>query len=182
MVRQRLDGLVTGRELAAIFGVHLVTLHAWERAGMPVAIHGTEGRSGRTRRSSADDFALVSESPAGVDSFRGSTFTGDVVMSRRDVAAAINLHPDSVTRALRDGLGSAVLECGGHGKLMTFSLALVSRWFLATRCGRQQCDECDRVLEDSKAVAEHLLAEGHGYAGCSDCLATWNICLPCDCY
>src|SRR5688572_9494049 len=111
MVRRSVDGLVTRPELAAVFGVHPVTVTEWERLGMPVAV-GQEGRR-RRRTSFADDFALVGESPAG-GSLPGSPFGDDDVWTRRDVAEALGRHPDSVTRALRDGLGCAILDPGGH--------------------------------------------------------------------
>src|SRR5688572_3802087 len=101
MSRRSVEGLVTRPELAAIFGVHLVTVAVWERQGMPIAVSQEEGRR-RRRASAADDFALVGESPAG-GSVQGSPFGDDDVWSRRDVAEALGRHPDSVTRALRDG-------------------------------------------------------------------------------
>jgi hypothetical protein len=41
--------------------------------------------------------------------------SGDQNMTRREVARALNLHQDSVSRALADGLGSAVVSWAAAG-------------------------------------------------------------------
>jgi len=121
---------------------------------------------------------------------RGGTLT------RRQVADLLDLHQDSVTRALPDGLGAAVRTWGGRGKEMAFDRVLVLRWARASKCttrqvpgeefvgliqrrlltsplalwllnrwwdsGTSACFRCWFVLEDYKAVAEHLIATRRG--------------------
>lgn len=111
-----------------------------------------------------------------------SPFPGDRALSRRDVALALELHQDSVSRRLSDGLGSAILRAGGQGKEMSFSWLLVSRWHLAITCRRGpdgHCRMCSLVLEDAMAVAEHLNGARHGYGGCEECSPPPNLCVPC---
>lgn len=42
-------GVVTRRELAAIFRVHMMTITKWSDAGMPIAVRGGRGRASRYR-------------------------------------------------------------------------------------------------------------------------------------
>lgn len=103
-------------------------------------------------------------------------------MTRREVAEMLDLHQDSVSRRLADGLASAVLQWGGRGKEMAFSRTAVLRWWRASTCARdggRPCLPCRRVLEDTVAVAEHLLETRHGYGGCQECRTDWKVCQPC---
>ena len=105
-------------------------------------------------------------------------------LSRRQVADLLGLHPDSVTRALADGLASAVIKWGGSGKRMAFSQALVWRWERARSChrnGGRPCLECSIVREDAEVVALHLLEVRHGVLeSCGrDCGYPGEICQPC---
>lgn len=86
-------------------------------------------------------------------------------LSRREVAEMLNLHPDSISRLLPEGLASAVTRWGGSGKSMIFSRMLVSRWQRARLCFRNQgrpCVECLIVTDDCQVGAEHLLEVRHG--------------------
>lgn len=106
-------------------------------------------------------------------------------MTRRDVAKLLGMHPDSVSRNLRDGLGSAVTEWGGRGKTMTFSRLMVLRWWRARTCtrrGGRPCSDCSLVVEDSEVVAAHLIEKRHGVFDepCEeDCGYQGGICQPC---
>ena len=97
-------------------------------------------------------------------------------MTRREVAAMLGMHADSVTRNLADGLGSAVLAWGGRGKTMTFSRLRVLRWWRAKTCtrnGGRQCRDCWNALEECEALADHLIEKRHG---CEEtCIAEGEI-------
>ena len=89
----------------------------------------------------------------------------DEQLTRREVAGLLGLHQDSVTRALPEGLGSAVVAWGGRSKVMRFSRLMVVRWDRARTCrrvGGDPCIHCRLALEDAVAVAEHLLQVRHG--------------------
>lgn len=96
-------------------------------------------------------------------------------ISRFQVAQLLNIHEDTVTRSLRDGLGSAVIEWGGAGKSMVFAEALVLRWRHAKNCRRANCVECEITIEDCKVIANHLAGTQHGWAGCEECSAPWLL-------
>ncbi len=86
-------------------------------------------------------------------------------LTRRQAADILGMHPDSVTRQLPEGLASAVVVWGGHGRSMVFSRMLVSRWQRARLCCRargQPCSRCFWVMDDAKAYGEHLLDVRHG--------------------
>ena len=104
-------------------------------------------------------------------------------LTRRQVGQLIGMHPDSVTRVLHDGLGYAVLEWGGRGKLMYFARELVLRWHRARQCWQgamgYPCDECSAVLQQCEALAEHMIEERHGYAECKKCTLPGKLCQPC---
>ena len=104
-------------------------------------------------------------------------------LSRRDVAELLDLHPDSVSRLLHDGLGYAVTEWGGRGAAMRFDRRLVDRWHSARDChqghGGGPCNACALVLEDAQAVSEHLIAERHGHGQCPECTAPPRLASPC---
>ena len=110
---------------------------------------------------------------------RAQWLRGRPTMTRRDVAALLKVHQDSVSRLLSDGLGYAVLNWGGRGKLMIFDRGLVERWAFAYRCPRRPYCCCDPLLEDARNVAEHLLEERHGYGECEECFAPWLRLSPC---
>lgn len=105
-------------------------------------------------------------------------------VSRRDVAEMLNLHVDSVSRCLHEGLSSAVVVWGGSGREMQFDKALVQRWEFARTCRRDSggpCAQCRRVLEDCKCAGDHLLDARHGiHESCNpDTCGQWRFCLPC---
>ena len=104
-------------------------------------------------------------------------------MTRRELADVLLIHPDSVSRNLRTGLGAAVLSWGGRGEEQKFSKFHAIRWHKARACARRKrgapCWRCDTVLDDCNATAEHLLKERHGVAGCSECRSTWELIQPC---
>ena len=103
-------------------------------------------------------------------------------LTRRELAEMLDLHPDSITRRLRDGLASAVSVWGGRGKEMYFSRRATIRWNDAKDCrrdGGQRCRQCTRVLEDVMAIAEHLIDEKHGFGGGDDCTYPGDQCQPC---
>ena len=103
-------------------------------------------------------------------------------LTRRQLADMLDLHPDSVTRSLPDGLASAVLVWGGRGKEMVFSRRNVMRWIDARDCrrdGGRRCRKCSYVLEDVMAIAEHLLEERHGFGACDECSPPGSLCQPC---
>ena len=160
---RRTPDLVTQRQLAERLSVHEVTVVKWASQGMPVAVRGDDG-----------PYAVVRHGL--------SPFGKHDAMTRPQVAQLLGLHADSVTRQLREGVGCALLKFGGHGKASVFSRLLVSRWAHAARCRRsngEPCYQCRLVVEDARAVAEHLLEAGHGYGHCTFCVASWNLCLPC---
>ena len=91
--------------------------------------------------------------------------TTDDLMTRRDVAALLGVHPDSASRMLPEGLGACVRSWGGHGKAMTFSKALVLRWYAARTCPARAagrgCWPCRGTLEDCQVTATHLIRARH---------------------
>ena len=96
-------------------------------------------------------------------------------ITRREAAQLLGLHPDSITRLLPEGLGAAVVAWGGHGREMTFSRLLVTRWQAARIClatGRG-CNACDLAMFCMVADAEHQTAKRHGVGGCADCWVPW---------
>lgn len=109
--------------------------------------------------------------------------TAPATLTRREVAGLLNLHPDTITKQLVEGLGCAVTRWGGRGKPMIFSAEMVKRWDRARscRCGAQgrSCKACALVLEDAQLVAEHLLETRHGYGKCRMCRADWPLQQPC---
>ena len=103
-------------------------------------------------------------------------------LTRRELAELLNIHQDTVTRVLRNGLASAVMVWGGSGKEMSFSRRGAIRWIDARDCrrdGGQRCRQCSRVLEDVMAIAEHLLEERHGFGACDECRPPGSLCQPC---
>lgn len=104
-------------------------------------------------------------------------------LSRKAVADLLNVHPDSVSRLLHEGLASAVLEWGGHSKTMAFSRPLFERWQFLRACParrrQQHCSVCWHAAEDIQALAEHLLEARHGYGGCELCTVDWPVSQPC---
>jgi hypothetical protein len=106
--------------------------------------------------------------------------TSTATMGRHEVATRLGIHQDTVTARLRDGLAAAVLEWGGHGKLMTFSRVYVERFGTAWNCRREgrRCTACCLALEDLAAVGEHLLEARHGVGGCELCTAPAGVLRP----
>ena len=103
-------------------------------------------------------------------------------LTRRQLAGMLNLHPDSATRMLHEGLAAAVVEWGGRGKEMIFSRRLAMRFVNARDCrrdGGRRCRKCRYAMEDIMAVAEHLLEERHGSGGCDECTEPPTPCMPC---
>lgn len=99
-------------------------------------------------------------------------------LSRRQVARLLDVHVDSVSRLLHDGLAAAVVRWGGHGKTMSFDREQVERWLQSRHCG---CLDCRTVREDLAAVGEHLLETHHGFRGCLECGkgCDWKLRQPC---
>jgi hypothetical protein len=103
-------------------------------------------------------------------------------IDRRETAAMLGCHADTISDWLHEGLASAVLNWGGGGKPMVLSRSLVQRWHSARSCRRDgggPCFRCRQVLEDAGAVGEHLLKERHGYGAKPCCRITWGVCQPC---
>lgn len=101
-----------------------------------------------------------------------------VPMTRLEVAKLVGVHPDTLTRLLAEGLGSAVIQWGGHSKPMSFSRDLVIRWNDARTCTRfdgRPCPRCVDTLEDCRYTAEHLKEAKHGHDGCDECYAPWAL-------
>lgn len=104
-------------------------------------------------------------------------------ITRRDLAGALGLHPDSVSRNLHRGLAGAVVEWGGRGRETTFSFAQALRWYRAWQCRQrnegQPCYRCRTVLEDMEGTGEHLREARHGFGQCPECRADWPVMQPC---
>lgn len=107
-------------------------------------------------------------------------------LTRREVAVLLELHPDSITRLLSEGLASAVIRWGGRGKEMAFSRALVLRWDAARTCHNGAaggpCGACRLVLEDGSISGRHVQAAQHGvFERCKapGCGIQRAFCPPC---
>ena len=106
-------------------------------------------------------------------------------LTRRQVGQLLGKHPDSITRSLRDGLGSAVVAWGGSSRTMIFSKMLVQRWHNAKTClqgNGRPCLDCRCVLEDAEVTAGHLIDERHGvFENCGPeiCGHGGGFCQPC---
>lgn len=116
---------MTRSELAEFYGVAVVTVDLWVAQGMPMSSGASGGPAGEPSRWSR---------------------SWDV--SRRELAELFSVHPDTVTRKLRDGLSAAVVERGGRGEELIFDLRLAHRWWLAAEGHLAQI-----VLDDYTACA-----------------------------
>src|SRR5688500_13969651 len=105
------------------------------------------------------------------------------LISRRHLAKLLAIHPDSLSRMLREGPGCAIVMHGGPGREMLLSGWHADRWHKAQTCRRgndeRPCPACRIVLEDCVAIAEHLVVTGHGVGGCEYCDVRWGLCMPC---
>lgn len=146
----------------------------------------------RLRRYGAATFPQVMKFPKAVNNngaktvrFTTKDLRADKKLSRREVAQLLRLHPDSVSRILPEGLGSAVTSWGGRSKRMQFSRWMVLRWDRARSCrryGGTPCVLCKLVLEDAQVVAKHLLEVRHGVGESCDpknCGYVGGISPPC---
>lgn len=154
--------LLTRAELAQHFKVSGLTILRWTDEGMPVAEVGHNDAPHLGRRP-----------PVNV-----TRPSADRDLTRQDVAAVLQCHPDSVTRKLGNGLASAVVRWGGRSKTMIFSELFVLRFHRAMSCG---CDQCRLVVEDMQDFGAHLTEARHGvFQVCGyDCLHTGGFCQPC---
>lgn len=103
-------------------------------------------------------------------------------ISRRALAKLLNVHQDTLSRLMPDGLASAVVKWGGHGAPMVFSKQLALRFFNAKDCtalSGRPCPTCRNVQDDARYMAEHLMQGGHGYRGCEECQPPPRLCQPC---
>jgi hypothetical protein len=103
-------------------------------------------------------------------------------IGRRELAEQLELHQDSLSRLMPDGLASAVIAWGGAGKPMTFSVEHALRFHRAYSCTRDRggpCAQCRRVLEDCRNIAEHLIDARHAFGGCALCRTPWPLVQPC---
>jgi hypothetical protein len=104
-------------------------------------------------------------------------------MSRRDLAAALGVHPDTVSRNVHFGLAGAVIVWGGRGKQTMFSFRQARRWHRAWQCRQRNeghaCRLCRNALFDCESVGEHLLAARQGLGSCRECRASWPLVQPC---
>lgn len=96
----------------------------------------------------------------------------DVHVTRTALARRWRRHRDSLSRLLAEGLATAVVEWGGRGKEMSFSLWMAVRFHLAWTCRRrdpcdpavseaQWCEACYDVVQDAANTAEHLMIAKH---------------------
>ena len=105
-------------------------------------------------------------------------------LTRRETAQILKLHPDTLSRLLCDGLGYAVVQWGGRGKLMYFDRELALRWDRAWNCTRggppywRSCDKCSAMLKASAALAAHMIETRHGHGKCPKCTPPRNV-RPC---
>jgi phage terminase Nu1 subunit (DNA packaging protein) len=122
---------LTKIDLAEVFGVHTLVVDAWRERGMPAEtpVSGPNGDNG-------DD-------------------QNRWTVSRRELAKLWDVHPDTLSRWLPEGLGAAVLERRGKNEPM-FDVRLAWRWKLA-RDNRL----CEVVLEDFKACVDGGIAAVH---------------------
>ena len=116
---------MTRDELAEFFGISTCLVDEWATSGKIYALPDDQG-----------------EPPAARRPF-------DWHVSRRDLAKLFQVHPDSITRMLTQGLKAAVLEPGGRGKELIFDLRLAWKFWLAEH---GQLDAL--VKEDFRACSE----------------------------
>ena len=94
-------------------------------------------------------------------------------ITRREAATLLRLHPDSVSRALADGLLFAVTSRGGRGKTMRLDRQRVLDWQAARACrrgrGGRRCLACSVLLDVSEFSVEHIEDEGHLLGQCDEC-------------
>jgi hypothetical protein len=104
-------------------------------------------------------------------------------ITRRALARLLDVHQDTLSRQLADGLGIAVVTWGGRGSELIFDQRLALRYWNASSCPRGgaggRCPICGVVLEDCVAVAEHLIEARHGYGGCELCRVDHAVIAPC---
>ena len=91
-----------------------------------------------------------------------------VPLSRTELARRLGLHRDSITRLLRDGMSTAVVDWGGSGRAMRFDPWMAARFYLAWTCpGRDPagahpwCELCYDVVADARHTGEHHLRYRH---------------------
>jgi hypothetical protein len=114
----------------------------------------------------------------------GRPFAAADRVTRRELARRLDVHQDTVSRVLPDGLADAVTGWGGRGKPMVFDWQRARRWALARACPDlarlgYRCVACRSVLEDCGTVGAHLLAVRHAAGGCPDCGCAWPVTMPC---
>jgi phage terminase Nu1 subunit (DNA packaging protein) len=123
---------LTRDQVAELYGVASVTVDAWTARGLPTVppeIGGRPGRETRARRS-----------------WR---------ISRRALAASWDVHPDTLSKWMAEGLGAAIVDRGRKGEVW-LDLRLATRWREAAE-GRLE----RLVLDDFKACAAAGVAAVH---------------------
>jgi hypothetical protein len=100
---------LTRDELAELFGVSPRAVDQLRAEGMPALWGGEIAPTREPGRRTRPDWRAT----------------------RRQVAEFLSIHPDTLTKKLREGLGAAIVDGGGRGREMVFDLRLVVRWHLA---------------------------------------------------
>ena len=95
------DDVITREEVAELFGVAPVTVDAWTNKGMPIV---------RTRTARSDR-------AAGRRSWE---------VTRRDLAVKWDVHVDTISKWLTDGLGAAIIK--QHRGKLVFDFRVATRW------------------------------------------------------
>jgi hypothetical protein len=64
---------------------------------------------------------------------------------------------------------------------LTFHRGLLLRYARARNCPKPggPCRQCDLVILDSSAIAEHVLFYRHKFGDCQECETDWDLVQPC---
>jgi len=118
----------TREEVAELYGVAPATVDMWTALGMPTLL-APSSRS--------------AERAAGPRSWE---------ITRRELGALLNLHPDTITKKLPEGLAAAVVKRGPRGSDLILDARLALRWYLAS-----EKLLADVVLDDFRACASRSI-------------------------
>jgi hypothetical protein len=100
----------------------------------------------------------------------------------REFAAAFGLVDDSeLGPVFAKGLAAAIVS---REPEMMLDRPRAMRFMRALNCplitAGRRCYECDLVMDDDLAVAEHMICVNHGRGGCEECeLPDWPVGQPC---